>query len=452
MNLDLQKGASADPSASSERAGFGGGVAALVAGATSAQLVLAASAPVLTRLYSPTEFGVYAVFAAALGIVGGVSCLRFESAIALPTSRSAARHVGMIAALISVLMAATWLGIGSVLHAYGGHLTPAPWGIAVGLASLGILAMGAYKCYWGWAIRGGAMTAVAMTKPVQGLSQATVQIFGGLVSGGAPFALCAGAITGQAGGVGLLRRWLRSQNTLSGASAPAKGKYTVRRALSQLRRYRRFPLLSAPAEVLSSASLLLPPAIAAASYGAAPGGLFVLATKLIGIPLALVSKPLGEAYNVYIARARRGSFGDLMKLTLLSAGVGAIVSVSAAGLLFVWGAEALGFLLGSDWHEVSSVLLALTPLMLARMTYSPVASAPIVLEKHWLDVGMSLAKLCAATIPFVVAAVSGVNFVVAVWVYSIASATYYLLATLIVGTLVARMRTSDRDPIRVGGL
>ena len=54
-------------------------VALLVTGSAFGQLLVLVASPLLTRLYSPDDFGVLGVFSALLGLFGTAVCLRYES-------------------------------------------------------------------------------------------------------------------------------------------------------------------------------------------------------------------------------------------------------------------------------------------------------------------------------------------------------------------------------------
>ena len=53
-------------------------VGVLLFGNAAAQLVNLASYPILTRLYSPSDFGGFALFLTAVGILGPIACARFD--------------------------------------------------------------------------------------------------------------------------------------------------------------------------------------------------------------------------------------------------------------------------------------------------------------------------------------------------------------------------------------
>jgi O-antigen/teichoic acid export membrane protein len=63
---------------------FARSVAVVTAGSALGQGLVVASAPLLTRLYTPADFGVLAVYGSIVSLVAVVAALRYEFAIALP--------------------------------------------------------------------------------------------------------------------------------------------------------------------------------------------------------------------------------------------------------------------------------------------------------------------------------------------------------------------------------
>jgi len=86
---------------------FARGVSVLVGGTAGAQVLTVLAAPLLTRLYSPEDFGLLAVSASLLALIGVISSLRYELAIPLPEANVAALSlilVGLRALLTGVLV------------------------------------------------------------------------------------------------------------------------------------------------------------------------------------------------------------------------------------------------------------------------------------------------------------------------------------------------------------
>src|SRR4051812_42575379 len=60
------------------QAGFRRSVAAVAGGSALGQLATVVSSPILSRLYTPKDFGIYGVFVAILGVCAVVSAVRYE--------------------------------------------------------------------------------------------------------------------------------------------------------------------------------------------------------------------------------------------------------------------------------------------------------------------------------------------------------------------------------------
>ena len=63
---------------------FSRNVLTLVTGTTLAQAIPVLISPILTRLYSPEDFGVYAIYFSVLMITSVVATGKYEMAIVLP--------------------------------------------------------------------------------------------------------------------------------------------------------------------------------------------------------------------------------------------------------------------------------------------------------------------------------------------------------------------------------
>ena len=84
-------------------------VLTLMSGTMVAQLVSFAFAPILTRVYSPSEFGTLGAYVAIVAIFSVVASLKYDAAILLPrddsTARDLVRMSGAIALALSAVLA-----------------------------------------------------------------------------------------------------------------------------------------------------------------------------------------------------------------------------------------------------------------------------------------------------------------------------------------------------------
>ena len=81
---------------------FNRNVLTLMAGTTIAQAIPVAIAPILTRIYSPEDFGVYALFLSLITIFGVIINGRYELAIVLPKKDEDAINILAISFILNL--------------------------------------------------------------------------------------------------------------------------------------------------------------------------------------------------------------------------------------------------------------------------------------------------------------------------------------------------------------
>ena len=78
-------------------------VTVLTLGTGLAQLINIGSAPLLSRLYSPKDFGILAIFLAVVGISSTLVTLRYETAILIPKSKKDSANIVVMSIFLAVV-------------------------------------------------------------------------------------------------------------------------------------------------------------------------------------------------------------------------------------------------------------------------------------------------------------------------------------------------------------
>jgi len=96
------------------RSRFMRNVAVLAGGSAFGQLINISVAPILSRLYTPGDYGLLAVYASILGLLLVVVSLRYEMAIPLPDDEVAAANLLALSLIIVIVIStlsgfAVWL-------------------------------------------------------------------------------------------------------------------------------------------------------------------------------------------------------------------------------------------------------------------------------------------------------------------------------------------------------
>lgn len=380
-----------------------------------AQIAQLAFIPVLTRLYTPAQYGEFAVFSLVSTTAMAFCTWRYEMAIVLAEDDAKGRDLFALTVLLSVIgalaayMSAAWAGGGEGLLGYA-------WSARTsGLLASAMLLQALYTAMGYWLLRVKAFRLEARGRMILaagvGVSQAAAVLAPGIGNG-----LIAGYVAGYAMAVAGLSCWVVS------TGRAVAGRVEVRGMLAMARRYRRFPQLSTWEVFAARAVLLLPPMLLAHFFGTASAGLFSLARNVFNIPLSLITEP---ASKIFLVKAREtaadsGALGGLCRRWIWRL---ALPGVPVLGCIAWLAPTVFGGVFGEEWVEAGPYMLALLPITLARFVVVPIMPSLVVLERQrfmllWqvvlavvVMIGYSLLSLFFGPL----AVVGGVGVLCALW-------------------------------------
>lgn len=390
---------------------FARSVSVLVGGTASAQVLMVLAAPLLTRLYSPDDFGLLAVYAGLLAIIGVVSSLRYELAIPLPEDDAEAANVVVLSLLL--ITGSTLVTLVAVLL-FGETITTL-LGVP-GLASylwllpVGVLLGGAYTVFNYWSIRTKRFTIIAGTKLRQALTVIAIQLTAFKLGG---IALLFGQVAGQSvGTVGLSVPALKN---------PGFKQVTLHGIRQATRRYRRFPLYGSWAGLLNTAGGQLAPVAFAAFFGPGAAGLYTLAHRVLMLPMLLIG---GAISNVFLPNAAVASREDKLGMlvnTVYDKLVG--IALPPAILLMIAGPDSFALIFGDEWQGAGEFARWMAPWLFAQFCISPL-SVFIVLERQDLSLSMQAVLFALRVAALFLGYLTGSMYLTVIF-FSIASAIGY---------------------------
>jgi O-antigen/teichoic acid export membrane protein len=412
------------------------GVTVLVTGTAVGQVLILAASPLLTRLYTPVDFGVLAVFSGLLGILGIVASLRYDLAIPLAEDDERAVNLLGVSLIVAVLICAltgvtVWLW-GDVITGWFNAeiLQPLLW-----LLPVGLLAVGCTRAFIHWAIRRQDFGRITRTEISRSIGRVVTQLgFGFLMSG--PLGLLVGQIIGQSAGITTLVRAFHRRDGRLWRTISLRG---MARAAS---RYAKLAMLATGTALLSNAGRFAPALFVAALYGVEVAGWFALAQRILDAP-ALVGTAVARVYLSEAprrARAQDASMYALFKATswrLLAFGV------LSLGLVVVAGPPLFALVFGSAWTEAGRFAQFLALMALARLVVEPVAQTLTVLERQDLQLAWDALRFAVLLLVFLAAQQLAWSPLLAIGVVSVSmTICYILLFALIRHVLLASERAS----------
>ena len=256
-----------------------------------------------------------------------------------------------------------------------------------------------------WHNSAGSFSTVARATGGQAVARASGQAgmgLSGLGSGG----LVLGHVGGQL--IALL--------TLIRAGLP---KNSRGRTLEVARRYRRFPMLSAPGSLLTSVGLHGPPVVYAAYFGLVVSGLYGFAMAVLGLPTALLSQSISQ---VFYPTAARQEADPVQARRLIDQVTGVLLSIAIPvfGTLAVSGPWLFTAIFGSGWEAAGRYAQLLAPWLAVRFVVSPVSTYLFVVEQQ--DVALRISVIEAALrVAAVAIGIATASPELAIGLYSLAS-------------------------------
>ncbi|MDU1223532.1 lipopolysaccharide biosynthesis protein [Varibaculum cambriense] len=351
------------------RSTFLNNVLTLVTGTAIAQAVGIALAIPLARLYTPSDFGHFAIFSSISAFAATIASLRYDLAIVLPKSDSVAKQVRRLARrcilLTSILTSllciagADWVG-----KTYQSR----PLTICLFFAGISVYEVAELSNVQYWLTRKTEYKLIAQNRVIQTTGVAVLQL-GFFFLFPSVVGLFLGTITGQALALMLLlwktRKDLRLEKT---ENLPSLRELAVR--------YRKMPLLNGP-NVMVDALRNNGMNLIVGLSGAGVLGQFSKAQGILQVPMGFITASVTQVFYQRMSVVKPGEMLPLVKnvtkkLTLFAIPVFTLV-FTLAPWLFV-------FLFGSQWDQAGYYARALTPWILVTVLTSPISNIFIVTE------------------------------------------------------------------------
>lgn len=392
---------------------FARGVSVLVGGTAGAQLLTLLSAPFLTRLYTPKDFGLLAVYGSLLALIGVISSLRYELAIPLPEDDAEAANV---AALSLVLVGLSTLLTGGMVLMIGPAIADALGVPALAgylwLLPVGVLLGGAYTVFNYWSVRTKRFTIIAGTRVRQALATIAIQLTAFNLGG---IALLFAQVAGQSIGTTVLGR---------PALASAGFRQVTWRGIAKAAgRYRRFPIFSTWEGFANTAGLQLPPMLFAALFSPAAAGLYTLTLRVLTQPMSLIGSAIGQVFFANAAEAHRaGQLGPLV--AQLHAKL-AHIGLPPALILILLGPDLFGFVFGEQWRQSGEFARWMAPWLYLVFVSSPLGTLFAVTENQKQGLAFQVILLVSRVVAISIGAWYG-DLTVAILLFAGASAFCWL--------------------------
>jgi O-antigen/teichoic acid export membrane protein len=328
----------------------------VMSGTAAAQAIGFALTPIISRLFSPSDFGVFGSFYAVLGVIAAGVTLDYSQAIMLPKEKKDAINLFMLSCVSTALITVCCLIVCLLFPSLIRDLikTPSAWMLV--LLVVAILVNGLNQACQAWCVRVKAFKDTSASQIVRSLSSSGSQSALGFLRGGPAMLVC-GVIIGEVlASLNLARVALRDIGTLRRDIGWAH----MRRLAHE---YRDFPMYSASENVINALSQGLPVLLLTHFYGITVAGAYAFGARMLHAPMGFVLRSLRQVLFQKAAETQNLG-GRLMPLYVkITAGLFVLAFIPSL-VLFLWAPQLFVWIFGSQWHMAGEFARSLVVWML----------------------------------------------------------------------------------------
>lgn len=348
-------------------ASFTRNVLTLLSGTAIAQLIPLLATPVLTRIYTPEQFGALAILLAVANPLSLLVCGRYDLTVVLPRDDERANVLARLALLLAVVVS---LVLGGLLWSFrkplsglmGGEVALFP----VLLAPLLFLLMGFFQPLNNWLIRKQAFRAMSVNKMVQTTGITLVSLGLGW------WAFEHGLMVGYVAGWALYVAFGAMQVRWKGFRFRPLQFAAMREAALA---YRSFPLYNALPAVMNTATLSIPVFLLTRVFDEQVTGQFNLCRQTIFLPVTFFATSFMQVY-MQRASSTVAAGGAVLPSLRRSVQLLGALALALVLVLLTAGPFLFGLVFGAQWTEAGNyarilalpialqfVVVPLTPLL-----------------------------------------------------------------------------------------
>jgi len=403
---------------------FGRNVLTLVTGTTIAQAIPVAISPILTRMYSPEDFGVLAVFTSITAIFGSIANGRYEMAIVLPVEDEDAINLTALAILIALGLSIALLFVAIIFNGplvgLIGNKEISSWLYFIPLA---VFLIGLFNALNYFHTRIKNFKDISKATVYQAITGAFIQLGLGFLKTGA-----GGLISGQ-----ILSRF--AGNTTLGLkllSDKVLLRSINRKDMKRLaQRYSNFPKFSMWGVLVNTLSYNSTNIFIAAIYSTTTLGFFSMGNRVLGMPSSLIGQSVGRVFFQKATEEKNQTGKAVNTFNKTFKGL-LIMVVPGFTILFFIVEPLFTFVFGEEWRIAGQYAKIMMPLFFIRFMVSPLSIITNVFEKQVVSLVWQISLLAATIVTFIISFKSNFETIIFLYLFSVALFILYALLFFIV--------------------
>tara|TARA_R110002049_G_scaffold116881_2_gene269725 strand:- start:460 stop:1683 length:1224 start_codon:yes stop_codon:yes gene_type:complete len=365
-----------------------------------AQAIPLALSPILTRLYTPEDFGILAIYISISTVATVLVSLKYDIAIIIPEEDEDSANITVLSIIIATVVS---LIIFLIVFFYNVELATflsdkekeadilANW---LYFVPISVFLVGLFNAISFWFNRKSMYRKMAASKVVNTSILTGIQVSSGFFKF-TPVGLLIGFITGRFFSVlFLLYKFQNNKNTVF-------QKVTKARMLLLLKRYKRFPCFTLPAEFINVISNQLPVFLIGKYFGGVILGNYALMERVLNAPISLLGRSVLDVFKQRASEdyVKQGNCEYIFVKTFKTL---VLLSIVPSIVLFFLSPFLFGILFGEEWIIAGEFAKIFSVLFFFKFTASPLSYMFNIAEKQHYDMFWQIGLLIFTIISFVI--------------------------------------------------
>ena len=337
----------------------------LMTGTAIAQAIPIAISPILTRIYSPEDFGVFALFVAIISILGNIANAKYELAIMLPKKDEDAINIFALGFLITCIISIIMLiFVITFNHYFIDSLKNEEIGFWLYFVPIAIFFSGMYNVLNYFNNRKKNYKDLRNATILKSIVLAIIQLSVGFFKQGVTGLISGQLLSNMFANMKLLNNILKNKILIS--------RISILKMVVLAKKYSKFPKYSLPSTFLDDTTQKMNSLLFPKLFGFDLSGYFFLAHKIVNMPASLISNSISQVYFQKLSENKNKNINSFVFFTSTAKKL-FIIALPIAILIYILSPYIFSFIFGEKWSFSGDIAKYLAFVFFIQFIVSPLS-------------------------------------------------------------------------------
>jgi len=314
----------------------------VMSGTAIAQIISYALSPIISRLFTPEDFGVFGSFTAVAGIVGTLVTLDYSQASILPKEKAEAINLYVLSFISTCLISFIVFSFSIIKPSVFYNLTKARGFLLLVLFFTTLIITGINDASQAWAVRSKAFKRTSASQVFRSVGSSSSRVLFGIFKAGAVGLIISNILANIMASINLIQVVIPDLKSL-------RNHINLNKIKSLAKEYIDFPLYSASQNLINAISSGIPVLLISKFYGLSAAGSYAFGINLLQAPMSLVLTALRQVLFQKACEFQHEGKGIAL-LYIRTVLVLFSIAIVPSIILLIWAPQIFTFIFGARWR------------------------------------------------------------------------------------------------------